>query len=251
MALFDRRKRKTTENTDASFAETAEEANVILTELKDTVTLDRRLLQSLPSEELSELVSKAQGAYFHGLSAARAGNKDVAGTFYRKAFELLPTHIEALDNYAIGLAEELKFQKARPYFEQSAIADPSSPLAFVYLVKCYQETGKNRLAFLAANYLAFYWPDKSPFPDWTHLGQPRRPLPLIAPPFAEGQVWTYKARPVDQSSRIWIRLVELYQENEPIVHISVTDVYQSDDHKVFLSHLPYELAALSDSVGTD
>lgn len=237
MTLFDNRKHKKDK-----------EADEILTELKSRVQLDRGLLQSLPAEELSDLVDEAQGAYFHGLSAARAGRKDVARTFYRKAFELLPTHIEALDNYGIGLVEELKFQEARPYFEQSALADPSSPLAFVYLVKCYQETGSNRLAFLTADYLAFYWPDKSPFPDWTHLGQPRRPLPLIAPPFAEGQVWRYKARPVDQSSRIWIRLVDLYQENMPLVHISVTKVHQPGDHEVFISHLPYKPAALSDSV---
>ena len=145
---------------------------MILTELESRVTLDRRSFLALSEAELAEVISKAQGFYFHGLAASRAGEEPVARSLYRKAFELLPTHIEALDNCAIGLVEELRFAEAIPLLEQSAVAEPTSPLAFLYLTKCYQETGQNRLAFHCIQYLAQNWPDKSPTIDWSHLGQP-------------------------------------------------------------------------------
>ncbi|WP_446008407.1 tetratricopeptide repeat protein [Candidatus Electrothrix sp.] len=225
-----------------------DEANAILTELEGRVKLDRQRLQTLSQEELSELIDKAQANYIYGLSTSRAGNEEVAQNFYRKAFELLPTHIEALDNYGIGLVERLEFEEAIPYFEQSVVADPSSPLAFVYLVKCYQETENNRMAYMAITHLKCHWPGKSPFVDWSHLGQPKH-LPMLVPPFAEGQVWRNKTRSADESSRIWIRLVDLYQESQPVVHISLAHVSPSADGSIiFVSHLPYEPTALSSCV---
>ena len=156
--------------------------------LSKKVGLDRGPLQDMTEEQLGELVSKAQAAYRQGIAADRAGEMSVARSFYRQAFTLLPTHIEALDNCAIGLVEELNFSDAIPLFEQSAVAEPNSPLAFVYLVKCYEETGAKEESADCANYLLHHWPDKSPYVDWSHLGKPQIKR-LLAPPLEEGQVW--------------------------------------------------------------
>lgn len=221
---------------------------MILTELEQRVDLRRKSLQKLPESELASLIADAQSLYLHGLSATRAGEETVARSFYQKAFELLPTHVEALDNCAISLVEELRFADALPLFEQSAYAEPSSPLAFLYLTKCYQETSQSRLALLCIQYLKQNWPDKSPVVDWSQLGQPQPAAPMAVPPFSEGQVWRFNTPFEDDQSRIWIRLVEL-EDGNPIVHISVVDVTGPEQTEpIFVSHLPYDATALAQSV---
>ena len=232
MGFFDRFKRKT-----------AHDPNKFWNQLCQKVNLDRSPLHELTEEELGALVSQAQAAYRRGISADRAGELSYARHYYRKAFELLPTHIEALDNYAIGLVEELNFAEAIPYLEQSAVAEPNSPLAFVYLVKCYDETGASTESEACARYLSHYWPDQSPYLDWSHLGKPKQKQ-LLAPPLEEGQVWKYKARACDGSSTVWINLIDEGLNENAIVHISITEVLAPDGNLLFLSHLPYEADAL-------
>ncbi len=211
--------------------------------LSDDVNLDRRPLQDMSEDELGKVISEAQAAYRQGISAERAGETSEARECYRKAFTLLPTHIEALDNYAIGLVEELNFSAAIPLFEQSAVAECNSPLAFVYLVKCYEETGEAKKANACAQYLVHHWPDKSPHIDWSHLGKPQEKQ-LLAPPLEEGQVWQYKARDCDGNSTVWVKLIEPGIDGNVMVHISVSDVLAPDGSFVFLSHLPYDATAL-------
>lgn len=216
---------------------------MILTELEQRVSLDRGLLRAMPETELASLIRKSQGFYFQGLAASRCGEEAVARSFYRQAFGLLPTHIEALDNLAIGLVEELQFAEAIPMLEQSAYAEPASALAFLYLTKCYQETGQNRLAFLCIKYLEQNWPDKSPVVDWGHLGKPQPPRPLVAPPYAEGQVWKGADCHDGDELRVWVRLVDL-EHDQPVVHVSVVDAVSPE---AFISHLPFSPDALSQS----
>lgn len=223
--------------------------NEFFSQLECKVMLDRASLQAMGEKELGELITKAQASYRQGLAADRAGEISVAREFYRHAFNLLPTHIEALDNYAIGLVEELNFVDATPIFEQSAVGEPSSPLAFVYLVKCYQEIGSDKDAKACAQYLSHNWPDKSPYLDWGHLGQPKEKR-LLAPPLEEGQIWYYNTLEGDETSTIWIKLIELDTLGQPIVHISVADVLAPDDSLMFISHLPYDAKALLDCVTT-
>jgi tetratricopeptide (TPR) repeat protein len=215
--------------------------------LSDEVNLDRRPFQEMSEKQLGELISEAQAAYRQGISADRAGEISVAREFYRRAFTLLPTHIEALDNYAISLVDELNFSDAIPIFEKSAVAECTSPLAFVYLVKCYEETGESKKADACAQYLLHHWPDKSPYLDWSHLGNPQEKQ-LLAPPLEEGQVWKYKARDCDDSSKVWIKLIEPGVDGKSIVHISVSDVLAPDGNLMFISHLPYDANALLDCV---
>ncbi len=212
---------------------------MILTELEQRVDLKRKSLRKLSEPELADLITTAQAQYSQGLAASRCGEEEVARSHYQKAFGMLPTHAEALDNYAIGLVEELRFADAVPFLEQSAYAEPSSPLAFLYLTKCYQETGQPRLAVMCIEYLKNNWPDKSPVIDWSHLGQPQPKQPSLAPPFSEGQVWKFAERASDDASRVWIRLVEM-AEAGPFVHISVLLDSPSEQHdRLFVSHLPY------------
>lgn len=216
-------------------------------ELSQRVNLDRSPLQAMSEEELGELISQAQASYRRAISAERAGEMAFARCYYEKAFTLLPTHIEALDNYAIGFVEELNFAEAIPYFEQSAAAEPNSPLAFVYLVKCYEETGAADQSQACAAYLAHHWPDKSPYLDWSHLGKPQEKQ-LLAPPFEEGQVWKYKARACDETSTVWIKSIDQGVDGKPIVHISVADVAHPQGGTMFVSHLPYDADALRNCV---
>jgi len=190
---------------------------MILTELNDRIKIDRHHLQTMPEEELFELISKAQAHFITGLSASRAGEEEVARERYQGAFELLPTHIEALDNYAIGLVEELRFADAIPALEQSAVAEPGSPLAFLYLTKCYQ----------------------------SHLGQPNPDPVLIAPPYCEGQVWKFCEAPEFAASRVWIRLVDM-EKGGPVVHISVPHLGPAGT-EIFFSHFPFSPKGLSKS----
>lgn len=226
-----------------------DDPNEIWNQLCEKVDLDRSSLQELPEEELGELITKAQASYRRGLSADRAGELSYARHYYRQAFTLLPTHIEALDNYAIGYVEELKFAEAIPYFEQSAVAEPNSPLAFLYLLKCYDETGSKAQSEACARYLIHHWPDKSPYIDWSHLGKPREKQ-LLAPPLEEGQVWKYKARDCDSSSTVWINLIEEGVNGTVIVHISITDVLAPDGNRLFISHFPYDADALKECLTT-
>ncbi len=213
--------------------------------LADRVNLDRRPLQEMTEDQLGKIISEAQAEYRQGISAERAGEILLARDYYRKAFTLLPTHIEALDNYAIGLVEELNFSAAIPIFEQSALAECTSPLAFVYLVKCYEETGEDKKADACTQYLLHHWPDKSPHIDWSHLGKPQENQ-LLAAPLEEGQVWHYRARDCDINSTVWIKLIEPGIEGKVIVHISVADVLAPDGSLMFISHLPYDANVLLD-----
>lgn len=222
---------------------TKSDPNELWNTLSTERPIDRGPLQALTKAQLGELISQAQAAYRQGISADRAGEISISREFYRKAFTLLPTHTEALDNYAIGLAEELKFSEAIPFFEQSAVAEPNSPLAFVYLLKCYEETRDARKAEACERYLVHHWPDKSPHLDWSHLGTPQQ-RQIVAPPFAEGQVWRYKSRECDTNSAVWIKLVEPSADGNSIVHISVADVRAPDGGLMFISHLPYSASAL-------
>ncbi|WLQ11906.1 hypothetical protein O5O45_19445 [Hahella aquimaris] len=217
--------------------------NEFWNQLSNKVNLDRSPFQAMTEDELGELISKAQASYRRAISADRAGEISISRKHYQQAFEYLPTHIEALDNYAIGLVEELKFSEAIPFFEQSAVAEPNSPLAFVYLVKCYEETGAKNLSSACAQYLLHHWPDKSPYIDWSHLGKPKGKQHL-ASPLEEGQVWKYKARDCDDSSTIWIKLIEPSDDGRVIVHISVSGVQAPDGSLMFISHLPYDANAL-------
>lgn len=211
-------------------------------ELVERVNLDRSALQAMSGDELDEVVSSAQAAYRQAICADRAGRPDVALKFYRQAFTLLPTHAEALDNYAICLFEQQKFAEAIALFEQSAVAEPSSALPLVYLVKCYEETGASRLAAGCVCYLQREWPDKSPFVDWAAAAA-ARPAAL-APPLQEGQLWSYRCKPGHEGSKIWIRLIEPDKDGRVIVHISVVDLRVSEDRTLFMSHLPYDAEAL-------
>jgi tetratricopeptide (TPR) repeat protein len=232
---------------DKSGKSQTSDPNEFWNRISEKVNLDRQPLLDMPREELGELISKAQGWYIQALSAEAAGEIEAARKCYQRAFTLLPTHIEALDNHAIGLVEEFRFSEAIPFFEQSAAAEPSSPLAFVYLVKCYEETGAMEESASCARYLLHHWPDKSPYIDWSHLGKPE-PKQLIAPPLEEGQVWNYKTRNCDENSRVWIRLIEPGPAGKTIVHISVTDVRAPNGSLKFFSHLPYDADALLDCV---
>jgi len=193
-----------------------------------------------------ERIDNASGFYFQGLAASRAGQQEIARGFYRSAFELLPTHIEALDNYAIGLVEELRFEEAIPLFEQSGWAEPQSPLAFFYLGKCYKEVWQNRMTMLCYQYLQSNWPDKSPVGDWSHLGQAQTPRRLVAPPFAEGQVWKFRSQGESAPTRVWIRLADLEHGSVPVVHISVFGVTLGNG-VTYVSHLPVSAEALCQS----
>jgi tetratricopeptide (TPR) repeat protein len=215
--------------------------------ISEKVNLDRRPFQEMTEEHLCELISKAQASYIQGISAEKAGEITASRKCYQRAFTLLPTHIEALDNYAIGLVEEFNFSEAIPFFEQSAAAAPNSPLAFVYLVKCYEETGAKEESANCARYLLHHWPDKSPYMDWSHLEKPKAKQ-LLAPPFEEGQVWKYKTRDCDESSILWIKLIEPSPAGKTIVHISVLDVRAPDNTLMLVSHLPYDADALLDYV---
>ncbi len=212
-------------------------------QLSKKVNLDRSSLQEMTEDELGERISEAQSAYRRALSADRAGEFAFARRYYQQAFTLLPTHIEALDNFAIGLVEELNFSEAIPLFEQSAVAEPNSPLAFVYLVKCYEEVGDKHQSAACAQYLLHHWPDQTPYLDWSHLGKPKEKH-LLASPLEEGQVWNYQARDCDDKSTVWIKLIEQGSDERVIVHISVTDVQSPDGVSRFISHLPYDADAL-------
>jgi len=218
---------------------------MILTELNERVKIDRQQFQTMPEDKLSELVSKAQASYINGLAASRAGEEAEARKRYKIAFELLPTHTEALDNCAIGLVEELRFADAIPFLEQSACAEPQSALAFCYLTKCYQETGQNKLALQCIEYLKNNWPDKSPVVDWSFLGKPKPDLELASPPYREGQVWKFRDTPEFASSKVWIRLVDI-EKGDPVVHVSVLHK-DAAGKEIFISHLPYDPQGLKES----
>jgi tetratricopeptide (TPR) repeat protein len=211
------------------------------------INLDRRPFEEMARDELERLISSAQAAYRQGISADRAGEVSISRKFYQQAFTLLPSHIEALDNYAIGLVEERNFSAAIPFFEQSAAAEPNSPLAFVYLVKCYEEMGAKSESASCVQYLRHQWPDKSPFIDWSHLEKPKVKR-LLAPPLEEGQVWKYNTRECDKDSTIWIKLIEPGAQGSVIVHISVLDVRAQNNSLMFISHLPFDAKAILDSV---
>jgi tetratricopeptide (TPR) repeat protein len=211
------------------------------------INLDRRSFAEMPQEALGNLISKTQALYRQGISAERAGEIAVSRKFYKQAFTLLPTHIEALDNYAIGFVEERNFSEAIPFFEQSAAAEPNSPLAFVYLVKCYEEIGAKEDSAGCVQYLRHHWPDKSPFIDWSHLENPQAKR-LLAPPLEEGQVWKYKTRECDEDSTLWIKLIEPGRDGRAIAHISVLDVCAPSNSLIFISHLPFDATALLASV---
>ena len=223
--------------------DTSKDPNKFWNNLSEIVALDRTPLQKMPKNDLANLIAGAQANYRNGLSADRAGEKSIARQFYEKAFEALPTHIEALDNFAIGLVEEKKFSEAIPFLEQSAVAEPSSPLSFVYLVKCYEENGEADKSEACACFLSHHWPDKSPYIDWSHLDNPE-PKQLIFSPLEEGQVWKYQNSSDNEDSRVWIKMVELDVQGNPIVHISVTNVVVPERDPMFVSHLPYDAKAL-------
>jgi tetratricopeptide (TPR) repeat protein len=210
--------------------------------LSERRPVDRSSLQAMSQEAISELIQDAQGHYLQALYADESGSRDAARKHYIAATTLLPTHIEALDNLGITLVEDLRFSDAIPYLEQSAVAEPRSPLAYVYLVKCYQEAGRHRDAFEMAQYLAFHWPDKSPVVDWSHLGKPTSAVPLKADPFTPGQVWHY----ADTSSSVgtlWIRAVDLHFADTLILHISIPN-----SSRGFVSHLPFTWKSVQASV---
>ena len=53
---------------------------------------------------------------------------------------------------------------------------------------------------------------------------------------------------MEDSARIWIRLVDPERDGHPVVHISVVNTSPSDDSRRWLiSHLPFDPAALSES----
>lgn len=72
-------------------------------------------------------------------------------------------------------------------------------------------------------------------------------------PFESGQVWTYRTRPGEESSRITICLVESHREIGEIVHISVAGVKLKNPHAFGgssdrIAHMPFKPDALRQSV---
>lgn len=73
--------------------------------------------------------------------------------------------------------------------------------------------------------------------------------------FQPGQVWRYKTRPGEESSRLTILRVESYPKLGRIVHIQVNDVAlknpkSAGDASTVISHLPYAEQSLAQSVTT-
>ena len=143
--------------------------DIFWNDLADRVDLNMSSIEEMNEFNKNHLMLNVRVMYEKALQAEEQGNLIDSRNLYKRTFELLPNHIQSLDNYAIGLVEEHRFSEAIPYFEQSAAADRSSSLSFLYLLKCYKETDQKISAFGCAKFMLHHWPDKSPFIDWSHL----------------------------------------------------------------------------------
>ena len=68
--------------------------------------------------------------------------------------------------------------------------------------------------------------------------------------YAEGQVWSYQARPQDQGSLLKIQRIEQNAKRGPIYHISIIGLSFAGKLDGVLAHAPVSRAALDASVTT-
>ncbi len=229
----------------------AQEAEQFYAVLCDKVRLDREHYAAMGQETFGELIRESRALYGQGLAADQAGEYEVAKQLYRAAYEISPFNIEALDNHGILLIEEWRFKEAIPLFERSIVADPSSPVAIRCLIRCYQAADEHKLAWGATQLHVAQYPGESPFIDLSAFKRSRNPLQQKSPEqkFQPGAVWTYKTRPGEKDSRIWVRFVERFGDNETAVHVSITNVrITGRSEPMFVSHMPFQERALSECV---